>query len=149
MNSKVIKEIIDLIIEEYEYVKIYQSKKRSYGKYDMYQAECHTIEIIGDIEGITAKEIAEKSHKTKSAVSQMIKKLREKDFIVEENNEDNHREKNLYLTKKGMKVYEYHKGYDEEAYTDILSKLNNFSNEDLTKYIEIQKILNNIFKSHI
>ncbi len=149
MNSKKIKKIIDLIIEENEYISIYQSQKRRYGKYNMYQAECHTIEVIGDNEGITAKEISEKLSKTKSAVSQVVKKLREKGFVTESCNSQDSREKNICLTPKGLEVYYYHKEYDDMAYKSILSKLNHFSSDDLDKYTEIQQVLNEIFKSKI
>ena len=56
---------------------------RQYGTEDLlYSAEVHMIEMIGSYETITTTKLAEKLGITKGAVSQITRKLLEKNLII-------------------------------------------------------------------
>ena len=60
----------------------------------LYQAESQIIKAVGDQPGITASELSREFHKTNSACSQLIRKLKKKEWIRQERNEKNNREYN-------------------------------------------------------
>ena len=80
-----------------------------------------------------------------SACSQLIRKLRKKDWIEQIRNPENNREYQLFLTESGWKIYEEHDRFEQACYKRSFNNLKEFSEEDLKKYISIQKKLNETF----
>jgi len=123
----------------------YDSIPHNYGTETMYQAESQIIHIVGKNPGITAAEIAALLTKTPSACSQLIRKLRKKDWIEQIRNPENNREYQLFLTESGWKIYEEHDRFEQACYKRSFNNLKEFSEDDLKKYISIQKKLNETF----
>ena len=75
--------------------------------------------------------------KTNSACSQLIRKLKKKEWIRQERNEKNNREYNLSLTEEEFETACYERTYH---------MLDGISEEEMRTYIGIQKQLNRAFK---
>lgn len=73
----------------------------------------HTLKQIADHPGISATEIARDYGKTKGAVSQIIKKLEEKELICRKKDFLNDNKWQLYITEKGKCLDEAHQHYDQ------------------------------------
>lgn len=74
--------------------------------------EIHTLTYIEDNPGVTVTELAGTWRKTKSAVSQTVKKLVDEGFVVRKPKENNNKSVMLYVTEKGKQLSYVHKAYD-------------------------------------
>lgn len=74
--------------------------------------ELHTLKYIADHPGIAAVQIADDFGKTKSAVSQLLKKLEYKGLLVKTPSPDADHHQLLELSERGVQVNEAHKRYD-------------------------------------
>jgi DNA-binding MarR family transcriptional regulator len=80
--------------------------------------EAHTIEAVGQREGMTVTEAANLFGVTKSAASQMISKLCDKGYLDKTPSPHSNKEFRLSLTPLGRKAYQAHEdlhGKDREA----------------------------------
>jgi len=78
-DCTVISSLMEQIIYKYMQTETIQ---RNYGTNILItQVEIHTIEAIGNHDGISITELAENRHKTKGAVSQLIYKLVKKGLV--------------------------------------------------------------------
>ena len=101
--------------------KIYMEwhdKEQNFGVEDkLCRAEIHTIQAIGNNEGINITELSQLFHVTKPTISEKIKKLSKMKLIQKQKNPDNNREIHLVLTPKGKIAYENHeKKHDKMFY---------------------------------
>lgn len=141
--------IMDEMDRAYDLMEEYDSLPHQYGDYVLYQAESHMIESIGMHAGITITRLAEESGKTRSACCQMVKKLRDKKWVEQIRNEKNNREYNLYLTEEGERILKNHAELDVRCYKRNFEGLGQFSYEELKKYLEIQKKINESFQKDV
>jgi len=74
--------------------------------------EVHTLSYIVDNPGISVTQLANDTGKTKGAISQMVKKLVEKDLIRRVGSPVSDRTAQLYATEAGMTLHTAHKQYD-------------------------------------
>lgn len=102
----------------YRIINKYNQKTKTakhYGTEDLlYPAEVHMIEIIGSHKSITTTKLAEVLGITKGAVSQVTRKLSEKNMIVKEPSAEKNNEVLISLTEKGQTVFEYHQNMHKE-----------------------------------
>lgn len=107
----------------YRLINKYNQKTKTakqYGTDDLlYSAEVHMIEMIGSYEKITTTKLAEILGITKGAVSQITRKLLEKNLIEKAPSNEKSNEIFISLTDKGRIVYSYHRGMHE----DMLRKI--------------------------
>ena len=73
------------------YIAEYDSIPHLYGEYVMYQAEGQIIDLIAQNHNITCSELAEITKKTPSACSQIVRKLKDRGFVIQTRNEKNNR----------------------------------------------------------
>lgn len=139
-------ELIDAFDAGLRYVDEYNSLLHDYNGVVMYQAESQFIHKIGEEPGITVTELAAYFGKTRSACSQLMRRMKDKGWLYQTRNSDNNREYNLYLTEEGQKIYNYHKEFEESCYRRSAQMLEEFSEKDLEIYIRIQKKLNESFR---
>lgn len=85
----------------------------------VYRFELHIIDLIGKNNGITVNELAQILNVTKGAVSQVITKLAKNGIAEKVKNGNNRKNVNLYLTPKGIYIFEGHRRFHE----NINSKL--------------------------
>lgn len=119
---------------------LYQNKKRSYNLDDEFTStELKMLEIIIENRSITPTEISKKIYKTKSAVSQMIKKLIIKDLIYILKSEKDQRVVEFGVSQRGILVHNAHKTYEQELAGVLKKKLENFEANEIET---IEKFLN-------
>lgn len=85
--------------------------------------EVHTTSYIGDHPGCTITEIAQNWHKTKSAVSQIVKKLKQEELVRTQTNPKDEKQTLLYLTTEGKLLDAKHRAFDEESWSHALLAL--------------------------
>lgn len=105
-------------------VNAYQALHRDYGLgYFMSQADIHALGFIEENPGITAKQLAELTFKTKGTISITLSHLEHEGYIEQHINPDNRRERYLYLTEKGILVCRQHIAYDRKTTAEYLTEL--------------------------
>ena len=95
------------------------------------------MEIIGEHPGITASEMIEKIDVTKGAISQIVRKLYQKNLIIKSAKEENLRTHELYVTPKGMEVLSFHEAHEKEIVNFLKTELQDVRKEDIEKFIRI------------
>lgn len=143
------KELLQSFDKGYELCFEYDSMPHQYGDEVLYQSEMHFLEVVGDTPSITITVISQQLGKTKSACSQMVRKLVKKELLTQERNEKNNREYYLNLTERGKEIYEVHKEFDEKCIQRTYKSLADFSEEELQSYISVQKTLNQVFQKDV
>ena len=116
----------------------YDSLPHDYGNAVLYQSEAHLIQCIG------VTEASKLLKKTKSACSQMVKKLVGKNWVKQTRNQKNNREYKLHLTEEGLIIYDHHENFDRMSYEHNSKELYHFTDEELQLYIKIQKRMNEL-----
>ena len=136
-------ELMDTLYGTSRLINAYESIPRTYGTDDkLYMVEVHTLDLIGRKQKTTISEIAARTDRTVSAVSQIVNKLVAKVLIHKYRNENNHREFLLELTATGEIVYNYHKNLDNIEYRKHLENLHMFNEDDFKNFIEIAQKIN-------
>lgn len=153
MNKKrdeIFEELMDQIDESYMLMSDYDVIPHNYGGSEyLYQSESQIIHVVGDHPGITARGISDLIRKTPSFCSQNIKKLRTKGYVEQIKNKNNAREYFLQLTEKGKLMYAEHRDFEQRCLDRTLGNLKGFSDDELRKYIEIQKKINETFAQDV
>lgn len=142
-------ELLDELETAYKLMSKYDSIPHKYDDMILYQVEMHTLQIIGYKSGVTITEIAKAMDRSTSACSQTVKKLIDKNFVVQQRNLDNKREYNLYLTAEGKRMFDIHEQYDRDCMMDKMRFIEDFTCEDLKTYIAIQNVINKTFVKDI
>ena len=129
----------------YRLINKYNQKAKTakrYGTEDLlYSAEVHMIEIIGSYEMITTTKLARVLGITKGAVSQITRKLLEKNLIVKESSREKNNEVLISLTEKGRVVFCYHQGMHEDMLRKIELILYDLSDEGKTAMAKIVRVI--------
>lgn len=128
----------------------YYNTRRNYGiGPDLTMIEVHILTQISDNPGITVTELAEKWHRSTSAISQTVRKLMKQDLVYRENSETNGKVFHLYTNDFGEKLALKHKKYDN---IDILKTrkklLNEFSVEELIAFDKVCKAYTEILRNN-
>lgn len=107
----------------YRLINKYNQKTKTakrYGTEDLlYSAEVHMIEIIGSYETITTTKLAEVLGITKGAVSQVTRKLLEKNLIRKQLSGEKVNETPISLTDKGRVVYSHHQTMHKKMFDKV------------------------------
>ena len=80
---------------------------------------------------------------SRSAITQSVRRLTQKDLVAFEFASDNEKNKYLILSQKGVDVFNIHKEQQEYIETAIFSVLNNYSEKDLQM---IMKLMDDVEK---
>lgn len=112
------KELNDRVYNLYTFVDIYSTfmrTPRDYGSGEKIGLmDVHTLTYIVDNPGVTVTQLALDWKKTKSAVSQTVKRLAGWELITRAKTEYNAKTVLLYPTKKGIECARAHKAHDIE-----------------------------------
>lgn len=93
--------------------------------------EVHCLNAIGVQEGINIKSIGDFLGVTKSAASQMVRKLENKGFARKEDAPDNDKEVLAYLTETGWEAFSAHKEFHERHLKTLTKRLDDFPDTQL------------------
>lgn len=91
----------------------------------------------------TVSDLAKNSHVTLSAMSQIIKQVKQKGFVTLVSQEHDSRKKSLLITEQGHKA---HQSALENIGVDLNNLANNFSATDLKKLYELSHQFRTVFE---
>ncbi len=133
-----LKEFIEKLFVSYR--ESFNDAKKTLDKHSLGIAHHKVIHIISINEGITISNLLKKLKITKQSLNRVIKELVKLDIILFKKGEKDTRLKHVYLTKKGMKIFEeIFSAQKKRIYNALLnstsSEVNNFNNV-------IKKIIN-------
>ena len=112
----------------------------------LHRTEIHTIQAIGEHEGINLTDLAALMNVTKGAVSQTISKLNGKKLVKKIYKDENAKEINLYLTEKGWVGFKNHDSMHMQMY-DIVKKYYGVNFEQkLIEFSSVMEDLNSILQ---
>lgn len=119
-----LQEKVDIIFRYNMLMDQYQALPRDYGLGTyMSEVDVHSLSFIEKHPGMTAKELAQLTYRTKGTVSLMLSRLEADGFLEQRTNPKNLRERNLYLTPKGQFVCEQHAAYDRRVTISYLTEV--------------------------
>ena len=133
-----LKEFIEKLFVSYR--ESFNDAKKTLDKHSLGIAHNKVIHIISINEGITISNLLKKLKITKQSLNRVIKELIKLDIILFKKGEKDTRLKHVYLTKKGMKIFEeIFSAQKKRIYNALLNstsnEVNNFNNV-------IKKIIN-------
>ena len=133
-----LKEFIEKLFVSYR--ESFNDAKKTLDKHSLGIAHHKVIHIISINEGITISNLLKKLKITKQSLNRVIKELIKLDIILFKKGEKDTRLKHVYLTKKGMKIFdEIFSAQKKRIYNALLNstsnEVNNFNNV-------IKKIIN-------
>lgn len=135
----------------YEFVIMYHNYiygQHTYEAENCNMMEIHTLTYIDDSPGITATQLSKIWHKSKSAISQTIKKLMGAGYVEKRYLENNEKTARLYVTEKGKRLSSVHKAYDVADITQTTAYLvEQCSEEDLEAFYRILEQYIKLLKS--
>jgi DNA-binding MarR family transcriptional regulator len=115
MNSE-LQTLIDLFLKILHLYSVIDRKPKDYGTGDLlYIAEIHTIVMVGKNREINMTRLSEIMGVTKGAISQTIRKLVHKNFILKSNT-TNKKEFSLTLSEKGNSVLKRQESFQREIF---------------------------------
>lgn len=116
---------------------------------DLYMREVHFLVAAGEKWPVSISALAEKLDVTLGAVSQMASKLEKKGFVYRSPDVEDKRRTMVNLTEEGIRMYRKHLEYDQKS-LDLLSEaFHNFSEEELEKVIESERIFRNALQVRV
>ena len=133
-----LKEFIEKLFVSYR--ESFNDAKKTLDKHSLGIAHHKVIHIISINEGITISNLLKKLKITKQSLNRVIKELVKLDIILFKKGENDTRLKHVYLTKKGMKIFEEIFSAQKKRIYNAL--LNSTSNEVNNFNSVIKKIIN-------
>lgn len=103
--------LVDFVLTYYDSMNM----AHDYGTGDEYSmTEVHMVTRIADHPGITVTELARRGERTKSAISQVVKRLEQKGLVVKAKQAGNGSKTLLYVSPEGQVLSDLHKAFDQE-----------------------------------
>ena len=99
--------------------------------------EVHLIDLIGRNQPVNLVKLSELLEVSRSAITQSVRRLTQKDLVAFEFASDNEKNKYLILSQKGVDVFNIHKEQQEYIETAIFSVLNNYSEGELQTVVKL------------
>ncbi len=127
----------------------YENTPRDYGcGIEMNMAEVHMLSYIDANPGITITKLAQLSRRTKSAISQTVSKLEEKDFILRVPDKQDTKKKLLFVTANGKKLSDMHKKFDIQTLTKTFNYLlRDCTKDEIFTFYKVISVYNNIMEA--
>lgn len=148
-REEILSEIWNVQDESFDLMVEYDALPHHYGDVILYQAEAYIVNCIGAYPNITTTGLAEALNKTASACSQVVRKLIDKGFVIQERNNSNKRVYNLTLTEQGQRLYLDHIEFNKNCQKITFDMLSDFTNTELEIYLSIQKRINEAYRGDI
>lgn len=134
----------------YQFVMVYSDyihQARDYGTGHLINmVEVHTLTMIEDQPGITVSELAKQWRRTKSAVSQNVKKLEAKGFVYRIPDKTDAKIGHLYATEAGVTLSTAHKLFDNldimQTQNDLLK---NCTPEEIDTFYKVLNFYSDLF----
>lgn len=129
----------------------YYSIPKDYGTgIELTMIEVHILQDLLNPELNTVSKLATKWKRTKSAISQTMRKLEEKGLIEKNQNEKNKKILNLHLTELGYKTVDMHTRFDNLDITKTVKELiKEHSEEEMATFFNICESYNKILEEYL
>lgn len=118
----------------YHFVSVcsaYMREPRDYGTGEkISMAEVHILTQIDDHPGIIVSQIDSLWGRSRSAASQIVKKLKKKGYIEKKKTAGNDKNVHLFPTSRGHELSEAHKKYDIEVLSEAMEDLRKTCTEE-------------------
>lgn len=141
-------ELMDMVDNLYlqgRRMRLMESKPRHYGSdILLYPNEVYTLKVIAQQEGINQTELSEQMFRTKGATSVVIRKLKKKGLIIQQDDEQDSRISHLYPTEKGREIYRSHLAYDRRYIKELADDMD-LALEELASMNRVLRLLNQRF----
>jgi DNA-binding MarR family transcriptional regulator len=129
---------------------VIEKRPKKYGTDELFhKLEIHTIHAIGENPGINITELAKWHGITKSAVSQVVKKLEKRGHIFRYKAPDNDKEVLFKLTEKGRKPYEGHKKLHAKIDESLIEEIAALPEEKYQFLLDFFDLLADHLESHM
>lgn len=143
-------ELIDTLMHEKRRTSLahtqYLSCNREYTEGEhLFMREVHFVVAVGPGSGKTMTQLAEALDVTRSAVSQLASRMEKKGYVMRLQSAEDKRQIITVLTEKGEALYAEHTAYDTANYQKISDLFSSFSDEDLSKFVEYEKLVRQCF----
>ena len=106
----------------------------------LHMREVHLVVAIGPGPGKTMSELAELLEVTRGAVTQLAGRMEKKGYIIRIQSPEDRRQILAQLTDKGEALCRSHHSYDHTVYQKISRLLSDFSDEELVKIREYERL---------
>jgi len=139
-RKKACEEIIALFIKLSNKYQALEKIPVDYGDgKTLYHSERHMLDAIGDNPAMNVSEFARNIGVTKGAVSQVVKKLEEKQVVRRYKQAENDKEVFIELTNLGKEIYNKHQETNEESLIPLHDELLKYSDDKVYFLIEMFK----------
>jgi DNA-binding MarR family transcriptional regulator len=103
----------------------------------LYPSELHVIDAIGNEYGNNVTELSKKFGITKGAVSQVVNKLYDKDFLIKERKSIYGKEVVLSLSEKGLKAFKIQDDLHKKRDDEFFKYLGTVEHDKIVSFMEI------------
>jgi DNA-binding MarR family transcriptional regulator len=139
-RKKACEEIITLFIKLSNKYQALEKIPVDYGiGKDLYHSERHMLDTIGDNPTLNVSELARSIGVTKGAISQVVKKLEEKQVVKRHKQAENEKEVFVDLTELGKDIHKRHKQANKESIIPLHDELLKYSDDKVYFLIEMFK----------
>lgn len=128
-----------------QFAAIKRTQVFTYDGENHFPAEMHVLTLLSRNPQLTISEIADSLYVTRSAASQMVKKLNVKGLITKQRNPENERIVNLQLSPKGSAALQVFIRFDSEAFLRFYRELSGTSAEEQAVVKKFLNILEAMF----
>jgi DNA-binding MarR family transcriptional regulator len=104
---------------------------------ELYPSEFHVIVAVGNDYEKTVTGLSKRFEITKGAVSQVVNKLHEKEFVNKERNKDYGKEIILSLTEKGWNAFKVQEDFHKKMGTEFIKHLEDITPEQMDSFLQI------------
>ena len=119
-----------------------EKSPRDFGSGDLlYRSEVHTLMAIGNTPGVNVTSLASHSGISKSAISQMVNKLTQKNLVEKYRSPENNKEIFLRLTPRGRVAYLGHEQYHFKIHARIEQKMKQMTDEEFLFLKEFFRVI--------
>lgn len=135
------------LLDAVEQFNRYDKKARAFGTdNELFVAEIHLIDFIGSNENCCISYIAKSTNVTKGAVSQMVKKLERKGYLIKLDDSGNRSRVIVQLTEKGRKAFEEHRRYHKELDEKVFSVVKKYDEQQRSMLCEFLQEIRKAWK---
>jgi DNA-binding MarR family transcriptional regulator len=111
--------------------------------------EIHTIQAIGEQEEINVSDVAAYFGVSKSAASQMVRKLVDKGFVEKAHAAHSNREFRLSLTKSGRRAFRAHERLHGRLVADLTDRLGAFSLSQIATASVMMDVMESVLDGYL
>ena len=108
--------------------------------------EVHLIVVIGKNQPLNLVKLSELLEVSRSAVTQSVRRLFQKNLVVFDFAPNNEKNKYLRLSEKGIEVFKVHKDQQEYIERSIFSVLNNYSERELQTVVKLMDDIERVWR---